>query len=56
MKKRIFLYADDGMVLTNGSIYTKNIQLAVGEMGDDFYEITDDEYKKIVEEKENNVF
>lgn len=52
MIKQTILYADEGMILTNGEVYGKQIFLAVGASEDDFYEITEDEYKRIVEEKE----
>lgn len=55
MKKRITLYADDGMVLTDGENYCDSITLAEGRNENDFHEITKDEYEVIKaaeEEKE----
>lgn len=50
MTTRTVIYADEGKVLTNGEIYGKQIFLASGVSKDDFYEITDEEYAKIVAE------
>lgn len=55
MEKRITLYADKGKVLTNGTIYGKQIHLAIGEQDYLFYEISEEEYEKIVEEQENEL-
>ena len=51
MKTRTILYAEDGQVLTNGEIYGKQIFLADGVSESDFYEITDEEYQKILDEQ-----
>lgn len=51
MKSRMIIYADDGMILTNGEIYGKQILLANGMDIDSFYEITEEEYKKKMEEE-----
>lgn len=55
MKTRTVLYAEDGKVLTNGEIYGKQIFLADGASEDDFREITDAEYQKILEEQEKEL-
>ena len=54
MQKRITLYADEGMMLTNGETYGKQVTLAVGSSGDNWHEITDAEYNEIMEQEENN--
>lgn len=43
------LIASDGMVLTDGTTYGKEIFLAVDADKDAFYEITRDEYNAIME-------
>lgn len=54
MKRRITLYADEGMVLTDGENYCDSIVLAEGNDGKDFKEITQEEYEKIKAEEEND--
>lgn len=55
MTTRIILYAEEGKVLTNGEIYGKTIYLAEGLDESGFYEISDEEYEKIVEEQEAEI-
>lgn len=52
MKKMITLYADEGKVLTNGTVYGSTIQLAEGLNGEDFFEITEAEHKEILKKEE----
>lgn len=45
MKSRKYICADNGKVLTNGTIYGTKIYLAEGLSTYDFYEITYEEYQ-----------
>lgn len=48
-----YLWASDGMWLTDGKIYVKDgVKLAEGRSDDEFWEITDEEYKAIMALKE----
>lgn len=51
MQKRVILYADEGMVLTNGTTYGTEIYLEVGETGTDYKEISRAEYDSIKEQE-----
>lgn len=56
MKIRTVLYADDGMILTNGTDYGVIIWLATGIDASEYYQITKDEYEAILaREGEMNV-
>lgn len=50
--KRVTLKARDGYIYTNGNDFGKIIYLAVGANSKDYYEITEEEYNSILEEKE----
>ncbi len=52
MQIRNVLYADDGMILTNGEVYGRVVYLAEGESADGYTEITEEEYNRIEAEKE----
>ena len=52
MKQRITIYADDGKVLTDGNTYGTIVHLANGVSADSYYEITQEEYERILAEKE----
>ena len=52
MKIRNILYADSGKVLTDGKIYGKEILLEIGRTAEEFHEITEENYKDIVEKEE----
>jgi hypothetical protein len=49
--ERTILKAKDGYVYTNGVDYGKIIYLANGVSADDYHEITDEEYNKILEQE-----
>ena len=53
MKARTVLYADDGMILTDGTHYGKVIYLAEGVESSAYHEITEAEYnaKTVIEEE-----
>lgn len=44
---RKVIEATEGHILTNGEVYGRTIYLAEGETGEDFREITDEEYNEI---------
>lgn len=46
------LTADEGKVLTNGTVYGKVIHLGVNDSESNWYEITEEEYAKISAESE----
>lgn len=46
------IIADEGMVLTNGRIYTKHLYLGVNDSADNWHEITEEEYNNILKEKQ----
>ena len=52
METRIILYADKGKILTNGSVYGTQIYLSTNDKAENYYEITEEEYNKIVQAEE----
>lgn len=52
--QRIKLVAHEEMIFTNGEIYGSIIHLAEGLSADGFYEITKQEYEKILEREVEN--
>ena len=51
---RIILTASEGHILTDGENYGRIVYLASGDDGEKWYEITEEEYQRILEEKERN--
>ena len=49
MKSMTTLYADEGMILTDGEIYGTTMQLAEGRTADGIKEISLEEYDEILE-------
>jgi hypothetical protein len=50
----IIIRASEGMWLTDGENYGKTISLAEGVSVEKYHEITEEEYKKIMSEREND--
>lgn len=55
MKIRNILYADEGMMLTNGKEYGTIIYLAEGISADEYYEITMSEYEDMMRTEEEEL-
>lgn len=49
--KIIQLVASDGMVLTNGETYSREVYLGVNDTPDNWHEITEQEYNDIIEQE-----
>ena len=47
--------ATEGMVLTNGDTYSKEIYLGVNDSLDNWHEITDAEYEEIIKKQEEEM-
>lgn len=54
MKQRITLYADEGMILTNGENFGRIVHLAVDADASKWHEITQKEYERILKEREED--
>lgn len=52
MKTRLILYAEEGMVLTNGEAYGKEVYLGKNDVPENWHEITDAEYEEILKQQE----
>ena len=52
MKQRTTLYADEGMILTNGEHFGRIVHLEVGADASAWQEITAKEYESIIKERE----
>lgn len=46
------IFAENGFVLTNGQIYTTSVSLGSVDKAENWYEITEEEYQRILEEQE----
>ena len=52
---RIKLTANDGYILTNDEVYGKEIYLGVNDKADNWHEITEEEYAKVLKAEESVV-
>jgi hypothetical protein len=50
MTERLTLYADEGMILTDGEHFGKIVYLEIGADASSWHEITQEEYERIFEE------
>lgn len=55
MKKRITLYADEGMIITDGEHFGRTIVLGTDISPDGYREITEAEYEKIKESQDVSI-
>lgn len=49
---RTVLHADEGMVLTDGTVYGRTVMLGDGRTAEEFHEITEAEYEAAIAEEE----
>lgn len=54
MKQRITLYAEEGMILTDGEHFGTIIHLALGADAESYREITMADYERTIREREEN--
>ena len=54
MKTRTTLYADEGMILTDGENFGRIVHLAVDANASKWHEITQKEYERILKEREED--
>lgn len=52
---RIKLIASEGMMLTNGEVFGKEVFLGTGDTADNWHEITEAEAQEIMESEEKSV-
>lgn len=52
---RIKLTATEGMILTDGESYGRVVYLASGDEGEKWYEITEEEYNKTLEDNNHEI-
>ena len=48
MKTRLILYADEGKILTDGTIYGRQIFLAEDRNPEEFYEVSEEVYEALM--------
>lgn len=53
MKQRTTLYAEAGMILTDGENYGRIVHLAIDTDASKWHEITQEEYERILSENES---
>ena len=53
---KISIFAEEGMILTDGKEYNDAFSLAKDRSPDEYSEITVEEYEKILEEKELDIW
>ena len=53
--KQTLLEASEGKILTNGNAYGKIVALGAGDKAENWYEITTEEYEKILEKESAEV-
>jgi hypothetical protein len=55
MKTRTTLYAEEGMILTDGDNFGRIVHLAVGADASKWHEITEEEYEEILARQQEQI-